>query len=390
MRTAFLLPIVLCSMSSAATQKLEIEVADFGARMDGATDDTVAFQKALDALPDRGVLKIPAGEAILSRTLVLKNKTAVIRGAGSGVTRLSWIDAGGLHLVETRTWRESRAQKASWDVRGIAFTTRVADGGTALFADFKSSDRLDPAFAVQDCRFEGVGAEACWTKSIWGHNAHIGRMVGCTFRGKATTEAHVHLTGNSTCFVIDSCHGMNSVYGVLVEGETEGVTISRCFFVHNRYGFVLNIAKGGEPMFNIMNSHASSGVYAVWIKNGRSSSLVGNCLILSRCSKYKAGPKSREGIRIEGKQAKDIIVLASTIQITDKEFVDTFTGIRALACDGLILANNTVANNASTSDDNGIVIEKKVRQPTVSGNVFHLRSDREIVNRSTRSQKKGD
>jgi hypothetical protein len=333
------------------------------------------------------VLKISAGKALLSKVLVLKNKTAVIQGAGSGVTRLAWTGAGGLHLVETRTWREARSEKASFCVRGIAFTTSAEGGGTALFADFTSSDRLDPALSVEDCRFEGRGDKAYWTKSIHAHNAHIGRIAQCTFRGASDTEAttgvHIHLTGNSTCFVINACHGMNSTYGVLVEGTTEGVTISDCFFVHNCYGFVLNIAEGGEPMFNVMNCHAASGVYPVWIRNGRSTSLVGNCLILRQCSKYKAGPQSREGIRIEGKQAKDIVVSACTIQITDKPFSGTFTGIRAVAGNGLILANNTVANNSGTADDNGIIIEQEVQVAVCSGNVFHLRSDREVINQST-------
>jgi len=387
MRKALFLLLVLPGISFSAPQKQEMDVTDFGARMDGITDDTVAFQKALDALPERGVLKIPAGKALLSKSLVIKNKTAVIQGAGSGVTRLVWTKAGGLHLIETRTWRESSGEKAAFFVRDIAFMTGTKSGGTALFANFRSSDRLNPSFSVWNCRFEGCDANAYWAESIHAHNAHIGRIVQCTFRGASdltdTTGVHIHLTGNSTCFTIDSCHGMNSIYGVLVEGTTEGVTISKCFFVHNTYGFVLNIVEGGEPMFNVMNSHAASGVYPVWIRNGRSSSLMGNCLILRQCSKYRAVPQSREGIRIEGKRAKDIVVSACTIQITDKLFSGTFTGIRAVACNGLILANNTVANNSGTDDDYGIVIEKGVLKEVCSGNVFHLRSNRKIVNRSS-------
>jgi hypothetical protein len=361
---------------------LEFLVTDFGAKMDGVSDDTLAFQKALDALPDKGVLRIPAGEAILSEVLRLKNKTIVIEGSGSGVTRLCWIRKGGLHLLETRTWRESNGEKASWEVKGINFQTRVPDGGIALFADFTSSDRLSPAIDIEGCQFTGEEG-GYWTKSFHGHNAHLGRVEDCNFRGDDKTHSHIHLTGNSTCFIIDSCHGMKSQYGILVEGKTEGVTISKCYFVRNQYGFVLNIEEGGEPMFNVINSHASSGIYAIWIKNGRSSSIVGNCLILARCSNYKDGPKSREGIRIEGKLAKDIIVSSTTIQITDKEFLDTFTGIRAVSCNGLIVANNTISNNSSTDDDYGIRIERKVRQPSCSGNVFHLHSDRLILSHSS-------
>jgi hypothetical protein len=356
-----------------------IDVRNYGAKLDGTTDDTAAFQAAFDALPDRGVLTIPAGTAILTKKLVLQNKSAMIRGEGSGVTRLIWTNPGGIHLQESRTWKESKAQKASWEIRDIGFITKVLDGGTALAADFKTSDRLDPAFSVRDCRFEGIGAKAYWSKSIHGHNAHLGRVVACNFRGAAsvtaTTEAHIHLTGNSTSFVIDACHGMNSIYGVLVEGETEGVTISKCFFVHNRYGYVLNITDGGEPMFNVFQSHSASGVYPLWIKNGRSSSIVGNCFILQKCSKYEDGPQRRSGIRIEGKLAKDVIVSSCTIQVTDKDMKGAFYGVDAESVRGLILNNNTFANNSNVTDDCGINVGKRVKDAVISGNVFHLKSD---------------
>ena len=36
---------------------------------------------------------------------------------------------------------------------------------------------------------------------------------------------------------------------------------------------------------------------------------------MNRCGKYEDAPRSREGIRIEGKLAKDIIINANTIQM---------------------------------------------------------------------------
>ena len=385
MRLGILYLITISAGLHAFVLGSEFLVTEFGAKLDGVSDDTNAFQKALDALPDKGVLRIPAGEAILSGELLLKNKTVVIEGSGSGVTRLSWTAKGGLHLLESRTWSESNGAKASWGLKGINFITRVPDGGTGVFADFTSSDRLSPAIDIEGCQFTGWEG-GYWTKSFHGHNAHLGRLEDCNFRGDDKTHSHIHLTGNSTCFVIDSCHGMKSQYGVLVEGKTEGVTISQCYFVRNQYGFVINIEEGGEPMFNVMNSHASSGIYAIWLKNGRSSSIVGNCLILARCSNYKDGPASREGIRIEGELAKDVILTSNTIQITDKEFSDTFTGIRVVSCNGVIIANNTIANNSTTDDDFGIRIEPKVRQPSCSGNVFHLKSDRHMLDGSNPRQ----
>ena len=371
--------------SAAAETLMEISIRDFGAKMDGVADDTRAFQKALDAVPHGGVLHLPAGTAILTKGLSLANKTVTIRGAGSAATRLLWTAPGGLHLAESRTWNESKGDKSTWDISGIAFLTSAKKAGTALFVDFKTHDRLNLAISVRDCRFEPApvtGNRGYWSKSIYVNNGHLGRIVDCMFRGSATPEAttshHIHLTGNSTSFAIDRCHGSNSTYGVLVEGETEGVVIDKCFFVHNRYGYVLNIEQGGEPMFDVSESHAASGVHALWMNNARSSSIVGNCFILARCSKYPDGPKERSAVKIEGNNTKDIIINSSTVQITDKAFEGAFRGFGVENGRGVIITNNTVANNSNATDDLGVWIGPAVQGAIVRDNIYHLKTDETV------------
>lgn len=365
-----------------AETAMEVNVRDFGAKMDGVADDTAAFQRALDDLPHCGVLHIPAGTAVLTGKLSLSEKTATIRGAGSASSRLLWKAPGGFHLSESRTWNEAKGEKASWDVSGLSFLTSATSAGTALHVDFKTHDRVNLAVSIRDCRFESVGASGYWSKSVHVHNGHLGRIVDSTFRSlptpEATTSHHIHLSGNSTSFAIDRCHGNNSTTGVLVEGQTEGVVISSSFFVHNRYGYVLNIEKGGEPMFDLFESHASSAVHALWIKNGRSSSIVGNCFILAHGSKYRDAPDQRACVRIEGVNAKDIIVSANTIQITDKEFHSVFQGVHVEQCNGVIIANNTIANNSTAKKDMGVWIGPGVRGAVVDGNVFHLETAKPV------------
>lgn len=62
--------------------KVSASVRDFGARGDGKTDDTVAFQRALDEA--NGVLLVPAGHYQIAGQLNITRSGLVLRGEGRG------------------------------------------------------------------------------------------------------------------------------------------------------------------------------------------------------------------------------------------------------------------------------------------------------------------
>lgn len=63
----------------------KISVTDFGAKGDGKTDDTVAFQKALAAGAGK-VIEVPTGRYIFSDRFKIRSSNLVLRGAGSSNT----------------------------------------------------------------------------------------------------------------------------------------------------------------------------------------------------------------------------------------------------------------------------------------------------------------
>src|SRR6185437_5029693 len=65
----FALPIIFLSQSSSAIAQSVINVKNYGAKGDGTTDDTVAFQKAMAALGSNGLLYAPAGNYIVNTML---------------------------------------------------------------------------------------------------------------------------------------------------------------------------------------------------------------------------------------------------------------------------------------------------------------------------------
>ncbi|XHR31012.1 MAG: glycosyl hydrolase family 28-related protein [Chthoniobacteraceae bacterium] len=120
LRSIFLLALIALTLPSLNAAL--INAKDFGAIGDGKTDSTAALQAALDAAsgPDKaGQLYIPAGDYLISKTLVIEGSRGLIvsgdgsRGFGTGVPRdgvnkkdsstaLIWIGPDGGTLLETR------------------------------------------------------------------------------------------------------------------------------------------------------------------------------------------------------------------------------------------------------------------------------------------------
>ena len=78
-------PLVSRAQTGEPTYLKTVNVHDFGAKGDGATDDTEAIQKAFDALEEGCRLEIPIGIYPVSKTLVVRKKqNALITGMGPG------------------------------------------------------------------------------------------------------------------------------------------------------------------------------------------------------------------------------------------------------------------------------------------------------------------
>ena len=106
--------------ATAAVGRTGVNALDFGAAGDGSTDDTAALQAALDAAAKRGspgILFIPHGNYLVSKTLTLENTGGlIVRGAGGGgfgvpyqrtrprttKTNLIWTGRDGGTLLQTR------------------------------------------------------------------------------------------------------------------------------------------------------------------------------------------------------------------------------------------------------------------------------------------------
>ena len=97
---------------------------DFGAKGDGATDDSDALQAAIDALAigDKSItLFLPSGTYLLSKTLVLNNKINLsIIGANPSNTIIKWEGAAKGTMLQMNGTAYSRFNRITWNGNSVA------------------------------------------------------------------------------------------------------------------------------------------------------------------------------------------------------------------------------------------------------------------------------
>ena len=149
-----------------------VDVTTLGAVGDGRTDDTAAIQRALDGLPDNGILEFPAGKVFLHGD-VLTVSTAGVQLVGTGELRATdeersavRIEAAGVTVQgltfgignTTRRWSTPDQHKlfvgqvSGVTVRDVRITGSAAAG---LFA-LGTTDFHFQRVAVFDTRADGI------------------------------------------------------------------------------------------------------------------------------------------------------------------------------------------------------------------------------------------
>jgi len=120
---------------------------DFGAVADGTTDNTEAFQQAIDSTSG-GTLEVPAGDWLIDGALTITHGNITIRGAGEGETNLifsssltdlygpseQWSWNGGLIDVYSPTGGSAKTSVTSPAQRGSTYLT-VGDSSALKAGD---------------------------------------------------------------------------------------------------------------------------------------------------------------------------------------------------------------------------------------------------------------
>ncbi len=154
--------------------------ADHGATADGVTDDSAAFQAAIDACPEGQVVFIPAGTYRLDDSLLVE-KGIVLRGEGPESTRLIFHGAattsnrGYIHLGDL--WDNNADITAVTQATKDSPTLDVASTSAFSQDGYIFIDQIDdPSFITID----GVGGTCTWCGTRNGESRSLTQMMQIT------------------------------------------------------------------------------------------------------------------------------------------------------------------------------------------------------------------
>jgi hypothetical protein len=266
------LPIAATADTRPTTGRAMLSAADFGAKGDGATDDSGALQAALDAAfaPNGpGFLAIPPGTYKVARPL---------RVAPRGdITRHHGIVAHGARLVSSIT---DGADVLSFDCRSterfllIEGLDILGGGreGAGLSLRCESKEHYLYNFCLRDLAIQGCGGDGA---RLLG-DVFEGQIINCYFRDNArngVTFGHGKTAGILSAIHVFGCvFGQNRMYGVEMINGCYDVAYHGCYFLLNgRNG--LAAANGCTLLSNcgFENNHEAAADFAgggpgIWLQ----------------------------------------------------------------------------------------------------------------------------
>lgn len=298
MRNCIFLTCFLFFMPLLAFSREEVvSVKDWGARGDGITDDTQAIKRAIEAVPEGGIIYFPPGRYRLQETIELKGKT--LRGNTQG----AWNADGDVLPLIIVDHLEGPAIHAldSASISGVCFQYEHKPTVPQAFAPTILLSGV--GINISDIKIHG-----CYDGIIADGKNNIGRLK---IRNVFIAQCHntaIYITRTYDVATLELIHiwspasptSLTTGVGIKL-GRNDEIHLSNCFVFHTgiAYLFETDEGEGGGSTYgtfiNCATDYCSRGYV---IKSPVRLNIVGGDLWNHQCSIYMENPGA--DLRVNG------------------------------------------------------------------------------------------
>ena len=361
-----------------------VNVKDFGAKGDGATDDSVAIQNAINSLPITGgvvnlpagtymlgtnngsLLNYPNGQPILCAIKITKDNVTLAGNGTSSILKLmtgkkmrALCSTGNTNVIEKITIDGNAVQRASRDSTGQLYSWpdgNIVDGLVYLFGSSNS--------IVRDCEIrngleDGVGTWQTTGSVI--QNCYVHNNGGFAYdpadssnRAGANGIALNAGTGNKAL----NNRVEKNTYGILLAYGVQNATVDNNT-ISNNYGFGIQIGSSiAEQAGNLLNSGFTvtnniisdnnaggfSGIYVFGAQNGMVSA---NTIV----NNLNVGLSINDETSISAYNSKNWQITNNTCSNNTPSRSQKFGMLISGRAQAITLTDNTCRDNGSSIND---------------------------------------
>lgn len=232
------------SFSERFEYKVAIDVRDHGALFDGVTDDSTAIQAAITAAAvSGGIVRMPAGTAIISTAMILRTNV-VIQGAGLNLTTIKLSPNANCAAFETEDFATLNAGNTIAGPHSFAVRDLTIDGNKIYNVTSYGLKIYGYGFELSRLRITECDNQGIYSK--W--SSELGEALPNDMMA-SITDVQVHnCLGDGIQWhgphdsVFVNCYTYRNARGIVVETNGNGSTFFGChsYGIGQQWGAYLN------------------------------------------------------------------------------------------------------------------------------------------------------
>lgn len=222
-----------------------VSVKDFGAKGDGVTDDTAAFQAALNGASVGGTVFVPSGTYRLTATLILV-KPLSLCGVGVAGSILKFSGCDGISVShDNNLLTQYVIEGVSVTTTDIGLYTGIQYQGVNMTA-YRVSTIIIRDVNVTGFTVDGTASAPEWLIGIKLDDADNAQIIGVGIKGRERTyldgyprETYGLHISDTTTFKISNCKIFRVKTGLYLTGQAEGMVLSSSEIVAVYSGIIM-------------------------------------------------------------------------------------------------------------------------------------------------------